>query len=98
MSGLWQHLYSTRHWKALRRSQLMREPLCKRCLGRGALTPATVAHHKIPHKGDAVLFFDASNLASSCKPCHGIDEQRIERGGRARQAVDGDGWPIGVQG
>ena len=98
MTKPWQHLYDNRQWKALRRNQLTREPLCKRGSDRGTITPATIAHHKIPHKGNWVLFFDASNLASSCKPCHDIDEQRIERGGRARQAVDGDGWPIGVQG
>jgi hypothetical protein len=53
-----------------------------------------VAHHKVAHRGDAGLFFDAGNLASSCKPCHDIDEARVERGGKARPTVGSDGWPI----
>ncbi|WP_458760534.1 hypothetical protein ACSVBT_07000 [Afipia sp. TerB] len=38
--------------------------------------------------------FFAGPFASSCNDCHDIDEQRIERGGRARQQVDADGWPL----
>jgi hypothetical protein len=53
-----------------------------------------VCHHKRPHKGDEALFWDQGNLASSCADCHDVDEQRIERGGRARQQVDESGWPI----
>jgi 5-methylcytosine-specific restriction protein A len=94
----WRTLYDSAQWKALRRNQLMREPLCKRCKDRGTLTPATVVHHKVAHKGNVALFFDANNLASSCKNCHDVDEQRIERGGKARQAVDADGWPIEGEG
>lgn len=90
----WRALYNTQRWKALRLGQLMREPLCKRCKERGVITAATVAHHIRAHKGDAELFFDPNNLASSCADCHDIDEQRIERGGKARQAVAPDGWPI----
>lgn len=90
----WRALYNTAQWKALRLSQLMREPLCKRCSDRGKIVPATVAHHKVSHKGDTTLFFDPSNLASSCKDCHDVDEQRIERGGQARRDVDEDGWPL----
>jgi hypothetical protein len=53
-----------------------------------------VVHHRKAHKGDVALFFDASNLASSCAGCHDIDEQRIERGGKARQQLDDTGWPL----
>ena len=62
-------------------------------MSRGIVTPATVAHHTIRHNGDEELFFNGP-LASSCSDCHDIDEQRIENGGRPRQAVDADGWPI----
>lgn len=92
----WRVFYNTQQWKALRLGQLMREPLCARCATRGVVRAATVAHHKVAHKGDRDLFFDAGNLASSCTDCHDVDEQRIERGGKARQAVDVDGWPIEV--
>ena len=90
----WAALYNSKRWKQLRLRQLQRKPLCERCERYDRITPATVAHHKIPHKGDAILFFDADNLASSCADCHNVDEQRIEKGGRARAPVDADGWPI----
>ena len=90
----WRAFYNTQQWKALRLGQLMREPLCARCAARGVVRAATVAHHKRAHKGDRELFFDPRNLASSCADCHDTDEQRIERGGKARQAVGADGWPI----
>lgn len=90
----WRAWYGTARWQALRLGQLRKQPLCQRCAGRGMVVEATVAHHTTPHKGDAVLFWDANNLASSCAPCHDIDEQRIERGRAPRQSIDADGWPI----
>lgn len=93
----WRRWYNTQRWKALRLSQLMREPLCKRCKDRGVVRAATVAHHVVAHKGDGQLFFDAGNIASSCADCHDIDEQRIERGGKARQAIGPDGWPLEIK-
>lgn len=90
----WRLMYSQVAWKTLRRAQLTKEPLCARCLERGRTVAATVAHHKVAHKGDPALFFDPANLASSCKDCHDVDEQRIERGGEARRDVDADGWPL----
>jgi 5-methylcytosine-specific restriction protein A len=90
----WRAWYGTERWQAARLAQLRKEPLCQRCKDRGKVVEATVAHHKRAHKGDPELFWDPDNLASSCKPCHDIDEQRIERGGRARQMVGPDGWPI----
>jgi 5-methylcytosine-specific restriction endonuclease McrA len=90
----WRKLYSTAQWRALRAAQLAKEPLCRRCSDRGQIVIATVAHHIKAHKGDMELFFDANNLASSCADCHDIDEQRIERGGKARQDIGADGWPL----
>lgn len=90
----WRAWYGLARWQRLREAQKRKQPICERCAERGVVTPATVAHHKVPHKGDPSLFWDHDNLASSCAPCHDIDEQRIERGGRARQDVGPDGWPI----
>lgn len=89
----WQAWYGLKRWKALRAEQLAKQPLCERCLRQGTVTPASVAHHVVPHKGEPVLFWSGV-LASSCAPCHDIDEQRVERGGRARQVVENDGWPV----
>jgi 5-methylcytosine-specific restriction protein A len=72
--------------------QLRKQPLCERCLERGVIRAATVAHHKVPHRGDLSLFWDPDNLASSCANCHDVDEQRIERGGQAR-GEDQYEWP-----
>jgi 5-methylcytosine-specific restriction enzyme A len=89
----WQAWYGLKRWKLLRNEQLSRLPLCQRCLSHGRATAATVAHHIVPHKGDPELFWHG-RLASSCTDCHDIDEQRIERGGRPRQVLAADGWPI----
>jgi hypothetical protein len=87
-------MYSTAQWRGLRAQQLAFKPICQRCEARGVIRAATVAHHIKAHRGDEGLFFDANNLASSCAECHDIDEQRIERGGKARQTLDLDGWPL----
>lgn len=89
----WRKLYQTARWQALRRAQLDKQPLCERCLARGVTTPANVVHHVERHEGDPVKFFEGE-LASSCAHCHDVDEQRIERGGGARQDVGEDGWPV----
>lgn len=90
----WRRWYNTARWRTARQAQLTKQPLCERCLSRGVVKAATVVHHTEAHKGDADLFWDASKYASSCDGCHNTDEQRIERGGKARQAVGSDGWPI----
>jgi 5-methylcytosine-specific restriction protein A len=89
----WRAWYGTARWQSLRAAQLQREPLCRRCKDKGLIVPATVAHHVERHQGDPFKFWEGE-LASSCQPCHDIDEQRIERGGRARQDVGADGWPL----
>lgn len=63
-------------------------------LGRPAIcqTFATVVDHVKPHRGDAVLFWDTTNLQSLCKLCHDSVKQRMERDSRPQVGVDG--WPI----
>jgi len=62
-----------------------------RCLERGIVTPATVAHHIDRHQGDVNTFLK-SKLASLCDRCHNSIEQSIERSGN--KFVDIDGWPV----
>jgi 5-methylcytosine-specific restriction protein A len=83
--------YKTARWQKLRLLQLYREPLCRMC--RPRLTPATVADHEAPHRGDAVLFWDPDNLQSLCKRCHDGDKQRIEKGGKPKPRISLSGWP-----
>ncbi|MBR1230221.1 HNH endonuclease [Bradyrhizobium sp. AUGA SZCCT0176] len=93
----WRAWYGTARWQALRAAQLAKQPLCQRCASRDRIVAASVAHHTTPHKGDPVLFWDPKNLSSSCADCHDVDEQRIERGGKARQTIDDDGWPVEIK-
>lgn len=60
-----------RRWQKLRLSHLAEHPLCVPCLSAGRTTEATEVDHRIPHKGDHSLLFDADNLTSMCKACHG---------------------------
>ncbi|TGN80501.1 HNH endonuclease [Bradyrhizobium yuanmingense] len=90
----WQHLYSSRQWKQLRRHQLAFEPLCRFCLDSDVVEAATVVDHVKPHKGDEALFYDADNLQSLCKPCHDGTKQRIELG-QDVVTFGADGWPLG---
>ena len=73
--------------------QLTHSPLCRFCIEREVVEPATVVDHIKPHKGDEALFWDAGNLQSLCKPCHDSTKQRIELG-RDVVRFTADGWPM----
>lgn len=80
----WRHLYNTARWKGpngRRARQLQTEPLCRFCKQQGRVTPATVADHVIPHKGDEDLFWNGE-LQSLCDQepwrCHSRRKQKIE--------------------
>jgi 5-methylcytosine-specific restriction protein A len=90
----WDSWYKTARWQRLRRQQLEREPLCWMCKRDGRVTPATVANHKTPHRGDPELFWRGV-LDSLCKPHHDSEQQSREKGGKPRQAIGSDGWPTG---
>lgn len=82
-------------WKAARRAQLARDPLCRYCKDQGLIVRATVVNHKTPHKGKWQLFIDAGNHESTCKPCHDSLVQSYERTGHMRPVIALDGWPAG---
>lgn len=63
-------LYASPMWKAVRRAVLIERPFCVECMKQGRYTPAEVVDHIRPHKGDAQLFFDTTNLQPLCKACH----------------------------
>jgi len=67
------------------------------CLGRGIRIIATICNHAERHNGDPVKFWSGP-FNSMCKGCHDSDQQRIERGGRARHVVGSDGWPVEMTG
>lgn len=77
----YRYLYNTKRWKTRRARQLAYEPLCRMCAQAKRLTPATVADHVVPHRGDETLFFDGE-LQSLCDAypwrCHSSRKQKIE--------------------
>lgn len=74
----WRAWYKLPLWRRRREEQLTKQPLCERHLARGEIVEATVANHKVPHRGDWTLFAEG-DLESVCKPCHDRDIQREER-------------------
>ena len=55
-TGRHHHLYNTRRWQRRAKLQITEFPLCAMCLARKIVTPATVADHVEPHRGDDVSF------------------------------------------
>jgi 5-methylcytosine-specific restriction endonuclease McrA len=93
MAGRW---YSKQQWVRRRAHQLRHHPLCAMCLARGTLTPATVADHVVPHKGDSQQFW-FGKLQSLCKHCHDGTKHSIEDRERRygyRPGYGSDGWPV----
>jgi hypothetical protein len=75
----WQQWYTTRRWAAVRRIQLLKQPLCQECARANPprVVSAQVVHHTVPHRGDADLFWNTDGLESVCKRCHdGIIQSR----------------------
>ena len=88
----WRKLYGTARWQRIRKAQLDAEPLCARCLAMEVVEPATVVHHKVPHKGDETLFWQGP-FESLCKPHHDSEAQ-LEDHGKTIVRFGPDGWPI----
>jgi 5-methylcytosine-specific restriction enzyme A len=63
-------------WQKRRAAHLRAHPLCEYCKRQGLVTPATVADHITPHRGDPALF--AGPLQSLCATCHGSIKAREE--------------------
>lgn len=92
-AGQYKHLYNTKQWYRLRHYQLKDDPLCAMCRKLGKVTPAIIADHVKPHRGDEQLFFDPNNLQSLCKRCHDGAKQQLEKSGTLR-GCGVDGLPL----
>jgi len=66
----------TYRWQKRREAQLSEHPLCAYCDRKGIVTPATIADHITPHRGNAALF--DGPLQSLCTTCHSSDKAREE--------------------
>lgn len=88
-SAAWHSWYSLPVWKdSLRPAQLLREPFCRECAGRGLRVKATDVDHVQDHKGDWALFIDPANHQSLCHSCHSqktMREQWQNRRGKLRR-------------
>jgi 5-methylcytosine-specific restriction enzyme A len=94
----WRKWYATSRWQKLRIQVLTRDSFtCRLCGKLEGNTALLVADHRIPHKGDAVLFWAPDNLQCLCQVCHNSVKQSVERGGRGllKRAIDVSGWPVG---
>lgn len=90
----WQRWYHLERWERRSKLQLKQFPLCKMCLDRGIVTPANVADHIIPHRGDQQLFW-FGELQSLCHHHHSSDKALLERGivKDFEKDIGIDGWP-----
>lgn len=77
-------LYKTARWLRVRKSWLIRHPICVDCESRDVVRPATIIDHIIAHDGDVVLFWDSTNYQSLCVKCHNRKTSRHDR--RDRQS------------
>lgn len=76
----WRRWYKTSRWQRMRDSVLQRDAYtCRRCGGLECDTSCLVADHVLPHRGDAVLFWDNGNLQTLCVACHSSVKQAEER-------------------
>ena len=88
----WSAWYNRAGWQHRRAHQLRLRPLCEQCEREGRLTPATVADHVTPHKGD-YMQFRLGRLQSLCARCHSSTKAIIETRGYD-PAIGADGMPL----
>lgn len=90
--------YKTKRWERMRQHQLARNPHCQCPHHVTQKVAATVVDHKQPHRGDARLFWNSSNLQSLTKQCHDSMKQSQERGGYGfAKGSDVNGMPLVAQ-
>jgi 5-methylcytosine-specific restriction protein A len=53
-------------------------------LGEGCTLLATLVDHRLPHRGDMVLFWNVDNWQGLCDHCHNVHKARIEARGPER--------------
>lgn len=92
----WDRWYTCRRWRKLRLRIIQRDGFTCQMCGRVDVPSNLVADHRQPHRGDATLFWDESNIQTLCaNPCHNLVKQSLEKGGskQAPPIIGADGWP-----
>jgi 5-methylcytosine-specific restriction protein A len=87
----WRSWYSLQRWRTRAKHQLQVSPLCVLCEQQGRVTPATIADHHPPHKGDWNKF-RLGPLRSLCRDCHNRQWAVDARG--YSSAIGDDGFPV----
>ena len=73
--------YHSRSWRAIRKMQLSRQPLCEICMKDGRYTAASLVHHIRPLEEGGTN--DPDNLMSLCAACHSrLHSERGDRWGK----------------
>lgn len=70
--------YRTARWSRLRADVLNENPLCVDCTQEQRVQVATEVDHKVPHRGDPVMFWDRANLQGMCASHHSAKTARGE--------------------
>lgn len=88
----WRAWYKSARWQRLKVRVHNRDGyVCQRsgvvCSGKGNDWNAPVANHKVPHRGDPVLFWDESNIETVTKRVHDSIIQKEEAAARTRGEV-----------
>jgi 5-methylcytosine-specific restriction enzyme A len=86
----WRGWYKLAIWLAIRRQQLMAEPLCRICKATGRIAAAVEVDHVIPHGGDWNSFI-MGEKQSLCAECHWAKSARAHR---KNQGHNADGTPV----
>jgi 5-methylcytosine-specific restriction enzyme A len=85
----------TKRWAAAAKRFLHENPLCSACRKAGRVTQATEVDHIVPHRGDLELFWEPTNWAPLCKPCHSAKTLSEQYGKPVvRQGCDTGGVPL----
>jgi len=80
----WRGWYKTARWQKLKiRVHVRDNYICQKTgvllIGKHPAPNSPVADHKIPHRGDPVLFWDEDNIETVSKAYHDSEKQKEER-------------------
>ena len=78
-------------WRAIRKAQLDKFPMCEDCQRDGIATVAREVDH---NTGDTARNMVGVELSSLCKPCHSSRTARRDRGLPTVIGCDVNGWPL----
>lgn len=73
-------MYQTAQWKARRKIELSRHPLCQSCLTRGIVTQANEVDHVFPWNKIGKQAFYNNLFQSLCKDCHSYKTAQEQKG------------------